>query len=168
VDVDNWLDYFLIQEVTKNVDLDWGSVYMTKTTGGLLKHQPLWDFDLALGNANYFNYGPEGFISFNRSSNEANDLFALLMDISGMKTRFRDRIVYFQANVLPFLIQWMDDNQASMTTMMARNFAQYPMDVCNGWCPIPEELTGLTTVAQQFTYLRNYLTTRVAWMRSHI
>jgi len=168
VDVDNWLDYFLIQEVTKNVDLDFGSVFMTKTTGGLLKHHPLWDFDLALGNANYFNYGPEGFISFDRSSNEANDLFALLMDISGMKTRFRDRILYFQTNVLPFLIQWMDDNQQAMATMMARNFEKYPMDVCNGWCPIPNELVNVTTIEQQFTYLKNYLTTRVTWMRSHI
>lgn len=46
--------YFLLQEWSRNVDGYRISTFMSKDRGGKLKAGPLWDFDLAFGNANYY------------------------------------------------------------------------------------------------------------------
>lgn len=56
VDVTSLLDYFLAMEWTNNIDGYFKSVYFVKhaeSQGGKLSWGPLWDFDIALGNANY-------------------------------------------------------------------------------------------------------------------
>jgi hypothetical protein len=58
LDVTSVLDYFLAMEWTNNVDGYFKSVYLVKhaaSQGGKLAFGPLWDFDIALGNANYRN-----------------------------------------------------------------------------------------------------------------
>ena len=63
IDLKNWARYMIIQELFKNVDA-WGlSVFMYRE-GNMLKFGPVWDFDFALGNADYVGddyYNPEGF-----------------------------------------------------------------------------------------------------------
>ncbi len=45
VDVDSFIDYYIIQEVMGQPEVNWKSVYMYKTKDGLMKMGPLWDFD---------------------------------------------------------------------------------------------------------------------------
>lgn len=49
VDVDSYLEYILINELMCNRDNVWKSIYFHKTTDGLLKAGPLWDFDWSCG-----------------------------------------------------------------------------------------------------------------------
>lgn len=54
IDLDSFLDYFIVQEITKNVDSPMrSSVYYMKDRGGKLKLGPIWDFDLSSGNVDY-------------------------------------------------------------------------------------------------------------------
>ena len=53
LDVDSTIDYYLINELFKNVDGASASVYLYKKRNGKLFFGPVWDFDLALGNAGY-------------------------------------------------------------------------------------------------------------------
>lgn len=56
IDLPSWLDFALVQEVTNNVDGYWKSMYITKlpdAEGGKLFMTPLWDFNIAFGNADY-------------------------------------------------------------------------------------------------------------------
>jgi hypothetical protein len=53
LDVDSTIDYYLINELFKNVDGASASVYLYKKRNGKLFFGPIWDFDLALGNAGY-------------------------------------------------------------------------------------------------------------------
>lgn len=54
IDVPSAVDYFLVNELVKNVDGNMRrSTYLTKPRGGKLQFGPLWDFDLTLGNVNY-------------------------------------------------------------------------------------------------------------------
>jgi spore coat protein CotH len=69
IDLDNWIDYFIIQEFVKNVDVGWSSVYMYKEPQGKLKFGPVWDFDLAYGNADYIDYGPENWYGMREYKN---------------------------------------------------------------------------------------------------
>ena len=66
IDVNSFVDYFIMQEITKNVDGYRLSTFMYKqrdSDGGKLFMGPLWDFNLGFGNANYCTQGnPEGFV----------------------------------------------------------------------------------------------------------
>lgn len=166
IDVDNWIDYFLMQEIAKNVDVGWGSVYMVKETGGKLKHMPLWDFDLAFGNADYIDYGPIGHWGW--ATEEKNELFTLMMKIPAIRTRFKAKLIAYQTNMLPKILSYLNDNEARLTTLSQANFLLWPMNTCDGWCPIPEPLQGLTSLNQQFSYLRSFLNQRFSWMIANI
>ena len=63
IDVNSFVDWYLVNEITKNNDaVFFSSCYMNIASGGKLKMGPVWDFDLALGNINYQNnFDPEGF-----------------------------------------------------------------------------------------------------------
>ena len=64
IDIDSFVDYFLITEFTKNVDGYRLSTYFYKdkdSKGGKLKMGPAWDYNLAFGNADYLDgYKPTG------------------------------------------------------------------------------------------------------------
>lgn len=54
LDVPSMVDWYLVNELVKNVDGNLRrSAYLHKPRGGPLTFGPLWDFDLALGNVNY-------------------------------------------------------------------------------------------------------------------
>lgn len=53
IDVDSAINYFLINELFKNPDGTAASFYLYKKRNGKLFFGPIWDFDLALGNAGY-------------------------------------------------------------------------------------------------------------------
>ncbi|MDE6298342.1 MAG: CotH kinase family protein, partial [Muribaculaceae bacterium] len=62
LDIDSFVDWYLINEITKNNDgIFYSSCYMNLKRGGKLRMGPLWDFDVALGNVDYNkNYEVEG------------------------------------------------------------------------------------------------------------
>ena len=51
LDINSFVDWYLINEITKNMDADFStSCFMNLKRGDKLKMGPLWDFDLAMGN----------------------------------------------------------------------------------------------------------------------
>lgn len=52
IDVDSFVDYYLLQELFLNKDAFWRSVHFYKEPGGKLHAGPVWDFDQGVGNAN--------------------------------------------------------------------------------------------------------------------
>ena len=50
IDIDSFVDYFLINEYFGNYDAGEHSTYMYKNSGDLLKIGPVWDFDQAMNN----------------------------------------------------------------------------------------------------------------------
>ena len=65
MDMDSFVDWYLIQEIGKNLDGNFDtSCYMHLARGGKLKMGPIWDMDVAYGNMNQANqscYRPTGF-----------------------------------------------------------------------------------------------------------
>jgi hypothetical protein len=54
LDEPSWVDYALLQELAHNIDAYWRSMYLYKENdgrGGRIFAGPVWDFDLAYGNA---------------------------------------------------------------------------------------------------------------------
>ena len=57
IDVDSFVDQHWIVEYSKNIDGYRLSNYMNKDRNGKLKMEPIWDWDLSWGNANYADGG---------------------------------------------------------------------------------------------------------------
>ncbi|MBD0778112.1 CotH kinase family protein [Maribacter sp. ANRC-HE7] len=57
MDVDSFIDFFLLNEISNNVDGYRLSTYMYKDKNEKLKMGPIWDFNLAFGNADYCSGG---------------------------------------------------------------------------------------------------------------
>jgi hypothetical protein len=57
---ESMVDFFLLNEVLKNVDAFQFSTFLFKDRGGKLQMGPVWDFDLAMGNS--FGVLPEGWL----------------------------------------------------------------------------------------------------------
>lgn len=56
IDIDSWVDWFIVMELTNNTDSSFcRSSFMYKRPGELLMLGPVWDFDMALGNFFYDN-----------------------------------------------------------------------------------------------------------------
>ena len=54
IDIDSFIDWFLINEIAKNVDAQWySSIYLHWVPGDKIKMGPIWDFDLGFGNVDY-------------------------------------------------------------------------------------------------------------------
>ncbi|HPS54993.1 MAG TPA: CotH kinase family protein, partial [Sedimentisphaerales bacterium] len=55
IDPDSFIDYFIIAEISRNVDGYILSDYMFKPRNGRIQRGPVWDYNYAWGNANYRN-----------------------------------------------------------------------------------------------------------------
>ncbi|MCK5136376.1 MAG: CotH kinase family protein [Bacteroidales bacterium] len=67
IDLDSFLDYFIINEISKNIDAYRLSTFMYKdkdSMGGKLSFGPVWDYNIAFGNADYMDsYKTNGLIA---------------------------------------------------------------------------------------------------------
>jgi len=166
IDIQSWIDYFLLQEISKNVDVGWGSSYMYKAPGQPLRFGPLWDFDLSLGVADYFESGPEGHWGW--KTFDKNDFFTMMMKIPSIYTMFVARLAEFEQQVLPEVLAWYSRNNTRFNTMFARNLQRWPLNTCEGWCPIIEPLMRVNSYQDHTAFITNYLTTRTTWMKNNI
>jgi hypothetical protein len=55
IDVDTFVDFFLLNELLKNIDAYSKSTYIHKDRGEPLAMGPIWDFNIAIGNADDFD-----------------------------------------------------------------------------------------------------------------
>lgn len=118
INIGSFVDYFLLEELTRNTDAFWLSTYYTKaadttvngvTTRGLISAGPVWDFNLSLGVTNYQD-----------SADAAGwDTYQLSPYASGV-SGFNPQDPYFQRLLTdPNFVQDLDDrwNQLRQTTL---------------------------------------------------
>ncbi|MDI6452652.1 CotH kinase family protein [Peloplasma aerotolerans] len=160
IDVDNFVEHFLIHEFVKNVDVGWSSVFMAKERDEKLLYPMIWDFDLAIGNADYIDYGPENFYGF--ASNK-NRLFHLMMQVPEIRLRFRDRFNDFYFDELPILLEMIPVLSASLNTQVQANFTKWNILNHYVW-PNPPEMLVENTHDGQVQYVIGFLNARAAWM----
>ncbi len=62
LNVDAFIDWYLVVEMAKQQDGMWSSTFVTKPRNGKLTFGPVWDFDLSMGAVNHLTPGwpPEG------------------------------------------------------------------------------------------------------------
>ena len=103
IDVASFIDWYLISEITKNVDSkDYSSIFLNVIPGGKIKMGPLWDFDLAFGNVDYADSQfPEGFWV------KEHKWYARLFEDPAFVSKVKTRFDYFKENE-NFILEKMD------------------------------------------------------------
>jgi len=98
IDLDSFVDWYLINEITKNQDSDfYSSCYMHFDREDKIKMGPLWDFDRSLGNYHYAPdeslYRYDGWLTRNAS------WYSRLFEDARFRAQVKERFRYFYANL---------------------------------------------------------------------
>ena len=110
VDIDSFIDYFIISEVMGQPEINWKSVYMHKAVGEPMKMGPLWDFDWACVGPEIDNY--VGTVEDLRSQG---NWFSLMLDGS---PEFRALVKDRFDEVRPALVAALDKAESESGELM--------------------------------------------------
>jgi hypothetical protein len=160
IDVDSFVRWYLVNEVFRNVDANmWSSCWMYKPRGGKLFMGPLWDFDLAAGNANYANaFRTEGWHI------RTAPWFSRLFEDPAFVARLRQAWNDIKTDELPAMLQAITAGSVNLQQAQLNNFQRWPVLETYVWpnYAIPGSYAG------EVDYLRTWLTARIAWMEGQI
>ena len=163
-DTDSFIDYFLVQELSKNVDGTSLSVFYNKKPGGKMKMGPLWDFDLALGNADYIPYTSDGWYNARPSPGSQTPWFQYLLKQSDFYEDFRARYIdLYDANI-QYTINCIDDVREAIRPAALANFDRWRILNSSYLWPNPLPVLAIHTWDGQVDYIKDYWINRNKWM----
>jgi hypothetical protein len=174
IDVPSFIDFFLINEVSKNVDGYRISTYLTKhrtSEGGKLEAGPLWDFNLAFGNANYCQGGlTTGWeINFNSicGGQWQNPFWwTRMLQDSSFAHDVKCRWLELREGVLSsnYLMNYIDSLSTVLDEPSIRHFSRWPILGTYVW---PNNFIG-NTFQEEIDYLKTWVTNRLSWMDANM
>jgi hypothetical protein len=174
-DVASLIDFFLINELTRNVDGYRLSTYFYKDRNSInskFKMGPVWDFNIALGNANYCDGAriDNWAVDFDKAC--PSDYWSIpfwwrnLMADNNFRKQTRMRWQQLRINELSNArINGLIDSMALVLgDAQSRNFQKWQILGRYIW---PNPFIG-TTYTSEVGYLKKWLTDRIAWIDGQI
>ena len=175
IDEDTFIEGFFINEIGKNVDAYRLSTYLYKDRDSIdtrLKFGPVWDFNLAFGNADYCEGG--NFIGWGHEFNTIcpGDGYRIpfywekLLDDERIKAKIKTRWLDLRQNEFstPNLCQKIDSLATLLDESQQRNFIQW--DIIGEY--IWPNGSVQSSYANEVAYLKDWLIDRVQWMDINI
>ncbi len=173
IDVESFIDYFIITELSRNLDGYRVSVYFHKdkdSKGGKLTMSPFWDYNICFGNANFFSAGNT--VGWASDGIGAGDWY----EIPFWWDRFRED-PYFET-VLKYrweklreqvlskntINSFIDSCQNVLKDAQVRNFEKFNVLNTYVW---PNNYIG-GTYANEVNYLKSWISSRIDWLDSQI
>lgn len=169
IDVDSFIDYLIINEISKNVDGYRLSTFLYKDKKGKLTMGPVWDFNLAFGNADYCLGGPtDGWMyNFNYACNQDWWLipfwWSRLLSDQNFSNKLGNRWHALREDKLSkTTINTYIDSLATVLNVEAqqRNFTKWPVLGQYVW---PNYFVG-QTYQQEVTFLKSWISDRLTWL----
>ena len=165
IDVKSFIDYYIIQELSKNIDGNLRlSSFLTKEKGKKLEMYHVWDFDFALGNCGYFttemgiSNGPEDF--FIKDAKWYKYMFRDAKFVDEVQARWKE--LYPQLEAIP---EWIDQEALYLEKARIRNFQTWDItknDV--SWVHMPNK----GSYEAELQYLKSFYTSRLAWLNREL
>ena len=159
LDVDTFVNGYILDEIFKTTDIGFSSFYLYKDAGGKLCRGPIWDYDLAAGNSVAAGaISPSGIYA-----GAVNPWYVRLLTF----TEFRSAVAARLLEKNEAIVQTIDAafRQAeSYGDSFARNFekwdllGRYSMDYTS------REVCEIDTLEGQFEYLKNWLSESLAYL----
>ena len=169
VNLESFIDVSLMSEISKNVDAYRLSAYMYKdkdSEDGRLTMGPIWDYNLAFGNADYYDgWNPEG---WQMDVELGNDGFKIpfwwyrIWDDTTYVTAFNQRWHVLRQSIFSEdnIINLIDSATTLIDDAQARNFQRWPVLDEYVW---PNAYVG-GSYANEIEYLKNWIHVRLEWM----
>ena len=185
IDADSFADMHWIVEFTKQIDGYRLSSYMQKDRNGKVKMEPVWDWNLSFGNANYNDGGHvSGWYYPQCSENQHIWLRRLITGTTSATStsgdpdfnqKIADHWGIFRTNVLngTNINARIDELAAALNEAATRDFAKYPRLGTTVW-PNPNGAAGgwdvdyvtPTTYAGIISEMKNWVLGRYLWIDS--
>jgi len=173
LDINSFVDFQIMQELTNNVDgYRWSTFFYKErdSDGGKLHAGPLWDFDLCYGNVNYSekNLATDKWLypNFGPDNNFPMHWWARLMEDNVYSSRLVAR--WKELRNGPFMtdsvMTYIDNTLEYLGPAIDRNFAKWPVIGEYIW---PNYFIG-DTFEQEIYYLKNWITDRLSFMDGFI
>ena len=170
----SFIDYMLINELSKNVDGYRISTFLYKerfSEGGKLVAGPLWDFNLGWGNANYCQGGnTTGWeINFNAICGGGLDnpfWWNRMLQDSIYANRVKCRWLELRTSVLDssVLMNYIDSMSLALTLPAQRTYSKWPILGTYVW---PNNFIGQTYI-EEMEYLKSWTSSRLVWMDNNM
>lgn len=180
IDVESFIDYFIINELSRNNDGFRKSSYFHKdkdsqTSLAKLKAGPVWDFDWAWKNINEcpslsVTDGSGWAYLINDCNPDVNSTgwyIRLLQDVN-FQNQLKCRWVELRNSALsiPNLFAYIDNTATYLNAAQNRHFEKWGnLGVSTG---TPELDNDPATFAGQITKFKNWITTRINWLDNHL
>lgn len=165
IDIDSAINYYMLQEIMMNIDIDYSSIYMYKPVNEKLQFGPAWDFDISSGNCNYtiHPYGPNTLM---KDVNEGSRIINKLLEYELVRTKYLERLEEIGKVIIPAMEQSFDINYeilkdyANTDNLIWKNLNKE-------YWPKPSYLINIT-YQEQVEYLKNYLVEHYNYMLKNI
>ena len=160
IDLPSFIDWFLVNEISKNQDAaSFSSIYFNYIPGGEIKMGPVWDFDLAFGNVNYSNAeNPEGFWI------KDNLWYKRMFEDPYFKQMVQERFDYYNDN-LNSILSKISGIETYLSKSQKKNFELYPslLDPSSEVWPVPARFDNHHAYVE---YLKTWLDARMMWLKT--
>lgn len=170
IDVESFIDFFILNEISHNVDGYRLSTFMHKDMNGKLTMGPIWDFNLAFGNADYCGGGNTDTWAYKFNQRCPGDFWSvpfwwyrLLEDpyfVEQLKTRwfeYRSNVLSNQA-VMGRISNY--EKEMGEVDAINRNFNKW--SILGKWI-WPNNFVG-TTYESERIYVEQWIVDRMSWL----
>jgi len=174
IDVDSFIDFFILTEISNNVDGYRLSTFMTKDKNGKLKMGPIWDFNLAFGNVDYCSGGETNVWAYKFNERCSQDFWLLpfwwqrLLEDPAFVTALKARYQTLRAGELSDaqILSYIDayDDNLGVSGSKDANFTTWNILGIYVW---PNRFVG-SSHDEEVAYLRNWINDRLIWLDSAI
>ena len=164
LNVDSMIDFILIQELTRNNDAYYLSIYLSRAPSEPMRMIP-WDFDLTLGQPSYNdNENPAGFIAYRP------EFIAVMSEVPGFSDALTARWRSLRAGAWSdaALSARMDGYRQTMGDVVYDNFTVWPIEEIEfGWDG-KDYLYEIESYDAEHERVRAWLPQRLAWLDDNI
>ena len=176
VDVPSFIDYFIISEVSRNVDGYKKSRFFYKDRDdrdSLLRAGPVWDFDWAWKDITEYIFANTDGSGWGYKTNDLNPGYAVpdwhkrLLQDSAFTTQLIARYQSLRTGLLSLdtFNNYIDSVAASVNDAQQRHFALWPISAPNA---APEVEPPSQSYAEELARLKAWIARRIAWLDVNI
>lgn len=162
LDVNAFIDYSWLTELTKNVDAFRYSAFLHKPRGGKITMGPAWDWNLSFGNADYYDANETaGWYYENLRDTEISWIYRLKQDPEFVQ-RSIDRWAELRRDIFApeKILARVDAMRTQLQEAQARNFNRWPI---MGRSIRPNYYVGPTFDAE-VNWMKIWIKDRIAWI----
>lgn len=164
IEPNSFIDYFIIAEISKNVDAYRLSDYMFKPRNGRIQRGPVWDYDLAWANANYYDgWLTEGWQHIINSPNDGSAAWLRRMfEDDNFYIRCIDRWYELREGILETgnMMSRIQGYANELEEAQQRNFVKWKVLGVPLW---PNWFVG-NTYEEEIDFMKQWVNDRLLWI----